>query len=91
MPGRGMASNIQLLTHSHKVVKEKKRHKREQVKPLVFDEDARRCAYITLSHPPAKMHETLLQGISDRLPQTQVGQKRGEQEEGTGKGEARAS
>jgi ribosomal RNA-processing protein 17 len=46
MPGRGMASNIQLLTHAHKIVKAKKRQKREQVKAVVFDEDARRCAFI---------------------------------------------
>jgi Nucleolar protein 12 (25kDa) len=45
MPGRGMASNIQLLTHAHKIVKAKKRQKREQVKAVVFDEDARRCAH----------------------------------------------
>ncbi|KAI0256162.1 nucleolar protein 12-domain-containing protein [Lactifluus subvellereus] len=37
-----MASNDQLLTHSHKVVRAKKRQKQEQVKAVVFDDDARR-------------------------------------------------
>ena len=40
-----MASNVALLTHAHKVIKAKKRQKLGQVKAVVFDEDARRCAH----------------------------------------------
>jgi len=40
-----MASNVELLTHAHKVVKAKKRQKSGQIKTVVFDEDARRCAH----------------------------------------------
>jgi ribosomal RNA-processing protein 17 len=39
-----MTSNIQSLTQSHKVIRAKKKQKREQVPAVVFDEDARRCA-----------------------------------------------
>ena len=42
-----MASNVALLTQSHKVVKSKKRQKLGQASAVVFDEDARRCAFIT--------------------------------------------
>jgi hypothetical protein len=42
--GREMASNVDLLTHAHKVVKSKKRQKFGQIKAVVFDEDARRYA-----------------------------------------------
>ncbi|KAI0302521.1 nucleolar protein 12-domain-containing protein [Russula brevipes] len=37
-----MASNVELLTHSHNVIRAKKRQKLGQVKTVVFDEDARR-------------------------------------------------
>ncbi|KAN0129197.1 Nucleolar protein 12 (25kDa) domain containing protein [Lactarius tabidus] len=37
-----MTSNIQSLTQSHKVIRAKKKQKREQVPAVVFDEDARR-------------------------------------------------
>ncbi|KAH9952968.1 nucleolar protein 12-domain-containing protein [Russula dissimulans] len=37
-----MASNVALLTQSHKVIKAKKRQKLGQVNAVVFDEDARR-------------------------------------------------
>jgi hypothetical protein len=44
MSARGMASNVELLTHSHNVIRAKKRQKLGQVKTVVFDDDARRCA-----------------------------------------------
>ncbi len=44
-----MASNVELLTQSHKVVKAKKQQKLRQAKAVVFDEDARRCAYNSFS------------------------------------------
>lgn len=37
-----MTSNIKSLTQSHKVIRAKKKQKREQVQAVVFDEDARR-------------------------------------------------
>ncbi|KAH9994952.1 nucleolar protein 12-domain-containing protein [Russula compacta] len=37
-----MASNVQLLTQSHKAVKAKKRQRLGQINAIVFDEDARR-------------------------------------------------
>ena len=40
-----MASNVELLTHAYKVIKAKKRQQTRQVKAVVFDEDARRCAH----------------------------------------------
>jgi hypothetical protein len=51
--GRGMASNVELLTQSHKAVKAKKRQK---VNAVVFDEDARRCAYSHFSLICQKHH-----------------------------------
>ena len=36
--------NIALLTTSHSAIAAKKRAKHAQVKEIVFDEDARRCA-----------------------------------------------
>lgn len=44
--GRGMASNVELLTHSYKVVKAKKRTKLGKASAVVFDEDARRCVHM---------------------------------------------
>jgi ribosomal RNA-processing protein 17 len=41
-----MASNVDLLTQSYKVVKAKKRTKLGKANPVVFDEDARRCVHI---------------------------------------------
>jgi hypothetical protein len=41
-----MASNVDLLTQSYKVVKAKKRTKLGQANAVVFDEDARRCVHI---------------------------------------------
>ncbi|KAH9176620.1 hypothetical protein EDB89DRAFT_2112593 [Lactarius sanguifluus] len=37
-----MTSNIKSLTQSHKVIRAKRRQKREQIPAIVFDEDARR-------------------------------------------------
>ncbi|KAI9442388.1 nucleolar protein 12-domain-containing protein [Lactarius indigo] len=37
-----MTSNIKSLTQSHKVIRAKRKQKREQVPAIVFDEDARR-------------------------------------------------
>jgi hypothetical protein len=39
-----MDSNIAVLTQSHRAVAAKKREKRNQIKEIVFDEDARRYA-----------------------------------------------
>ena len=36
-------SNITVLTKSHHIVAAKKKAKREQIKEIVFDDDARRC------------------------------------------------
>ena len=36
-------SNVAILTHQNKVWSVKRKQKREQVKEIVFDEDARRC------------------------------------------------
>jgi hypothetical protein len=36
-------SNLSVLTQSHKVIASKKRAKQEQIKEIVFDDDARRC------------------------------------------------
>ena len=41
-----MTSNINALTQSYKVIRAKKKQKREQIPAIVFDEDARRYAYI---------------------------------------------
>jgi hypothetical protein len=49
LSGRGMASNIEFLTQSYKVIKAKKRTKLGQANAVVFDEDARRCVHI--QHP----------------------------------------
>jgi ribosomal RNA-processing protein 17 len=40
-----MASNVDLLTQSYRVVKAKKRTKLGQANAVVFDEDARRCVH----------------------------------------------
>jgi ribosomal RNA-processing protein 17 len=40
MPSR---SNVSLLTQSQKIVAAKKRAKKEQIKEIVFDDNARRC------------------------------------------------
>ena len=47
--GREMTSNVELLTHAHQVVKAKKRQKLGQIKTVVFNEDARRCAHSSIS------------------------------------------
>jgi hypothetical protein len=47
--GREMTSNVELLTHAHQVVRAKKRQKLGQIKTVVFDEDARRCAHSSIS------------------------------------------
>ncbi|KAI0312974.1 nucleolar protein 12-domain-containing protein, partial [Amylostereum chailletii] len=39
---RTMSSNTKILTRSHNIVASKKRQKREQVKEILFDDDARR-------------------------------------------------
>ena len=39
-------SNLAVLTRSHKIIASKKRAKKEQVKEVVFDEDARRCVSV---------------------------------------------
>jgi len=36
-------SNVAILTHQNKVWSAKRKHKREQVKEVVFDENARKC------------------------------------------------
>ena len=56
LSGRGMASNVELLTQSHKVVKAKKRQKLGQASAVVFDEDARRCAYSPFSLSRITLH-----------------------------------
>jgi ribosomal RNA-processing protein 17 len=38
----GRPSNVAVLTHENKIWSAKKRQKKEQVKEVVFDEDARR-------------------------------------------------
>jgi hypothetical protein len=58
LSGRGMASNVALLTQSHKAVKAKKRQKLGQASAVVFDEDARRCAYSPFSL--CEIHDTAL-------------------------------
>jgi len=40
-----MDSNLAILTQSHRAVAAKKREKRNQIKEIVFDEDARRYAW----------------------------------------------
>jgi hypothetical protein len=44
-----MTSNIKSLTQSHKVIRAKKKQKREQLPAIVFDEDARKCVYISFA------------------------------------------
>lgn len=58
MSGRGMASNVDLLTQSHKVVKAKKRTKLGKASAVVFDEDARRCVHIRPLSLLCQMHDT---------------------------------
>lgn len=41
-------SNLAVLTQSHKAIAAKKRAKREQIKEIVFDDDARRWALQSL-------------------------------------------
>ena len=41
-----MASNLAVLTQSHTAVAAKKRAKREQIKEILFDDNARRCAVL---------------------------------------------
>jgi len=36
-------NNVALLTQSHRAIASKKRAKKDQVKEVVFDEEARRC------------------------------------------------
>jgi hypothetical protein len=43
-----MSTNLSVLTKSHKVIAAKRRQKREQIKEIVFDEDARRCVLLSL-------------------------------------------
>jgi hypothetical protein len=58
LSGRGMASNVALLTQSHTVVKAKKRQKLGRASAVVFDEDARRCAYSPFSL--CQIHDTAI-------------------------------
>jgi len=41
-----MPSNLTVLTQSHKIVAAKKRQRREQIKEIVFDDDARQYVVI---------------------------------------------
>ena len=65
-------SNIAVLTRAHSVVAAKKRAKREQVKEVLFDDDARRRLLCSLFSVAALT--THLQGIFDRLPQAKTRQ-----------------
>lgn len=38
-----MPSNLAVLTKSHNIIASKKRQKKEQIKEILFDDDARRC------------------------------------------------
>lgn len=42
------SSNIASLTKSHRAIAGKKRARREQIKEIVFDDDARRCLDLRL-------------------------------------------
>ena len=57
-------SNLSALTKSHRIVAAKKKAKREQIKEIVFDDDARRYAFASLL--PLKF-------ISDRVPPPATG------------------
>jgi ribosomal RNA-processing protein 17 len=49
MPAR---SNLSVLTQSHQAIASKKRAKQEQVKEVVFDDDARRWVHYSIFSRP---------------------------------------
>jgi ribosomal RNA-processing protein 17 len=69
----GRPSNVTVLTHENKIWSAKRKQKREQVKEVVFDEDARRhgfsihCGYKSLK---------FLQGVLNRLQETETSSAR---------------
>jgi hypothetical protein len=64
-----MLNNIAVLTQSHKAIAAKQRSKKDQIKEISFDEDARRYR---LHLTPVKFGDAMKrQGVLDRLPQAQ--------------------
>ena len=47
-----MPSNIALLTQSHKAIAAKKKARREQIKEITFDDEARRYVFISILFRP---------------------------------------
>lgn len=80
-------NNLAILTRAHTAIAAKRRARREQLKEVVFDDDARRYA----PHPtPAPLQLTLvLQGISYRLSQAKASKGRGCTRKGKAEGEGR--
>ncbi|KAK7687135.1 hypothetical protein QCA50_009638 [Cerrena zonata] len=71
-----MSSNLAVLTHSHKIIASKKRARREQVKEVLFDDDARRD-YLTGFHKrKVAKKETAKKKAIEREKQERLGARR---------------
>jgi hypothetical protein len=57
-------SNLNILTRSHGAIAAKKRAKKDQIKEIVFDDDARRYGALIITVTLL----TLAQRIFDRIP-----------------------
>jgi hypothetical protein len=85
-----MALNIDILTHSHKVIASKNREKKKQIKEVLFDEDARRLVSISWPIQKTILFTNIFQRISYWISQTKTCKDRSCKETCDRKGEKRA-
>lgn len=81
-------NNLDTLTQSHNAIAAKKKAKREQIKEILFDDDARRCSTPQFLVNSAHLH---LQRIFDWFSQAKTRKGGSVKEQGEGEREARAS
>jgi hypothetical protein len=63
------SSNLAVLTQSHKAIAAKRRAKKEQIKEIIFDEDARRhLSFLSLNPNVCSPSHIHFQRIPDWLP-----------------------
>jgi hypothetical protein len=81
-------NNLAALTQSHNAIAAKKRAKREQIKEILFDDDARRCSTSQFLVNSAHLH---FQRIFDWFSQAKTRKGGSGKEQGKGERETGAS